>query len=66
MLVIDDPESGNTLLDVSRVMSNKAFRDMKVSRCRNPVVVQFWREVAGKSRRRIIACQYGALHYQQV
>ncbi|MEK7150360.1 MAG: TraM recognition domain-containing protein [Patescibacteria group bacterium] len=49
MLVIDDPESGNTLLDVSRVMSNKAFRDMKVSRCRNPVVVQFWREVAEKA-----------------
>lgn len=49
MLVIDDPESGNTLLDVSRVMSNKAFRDMKLSRCRNPVVTQFWKEVAEKA-----------------
>lgn len=49
MLVIDDPESGNTLLDVSRVMSNKAFRDMKLSRCKNPVVVQFWKEVAEKA-----------------
>jgi len=49
MLVIDDPDSGNTLLDVSRVMSNKAFRDMKLSRCRNPVVVQFWKEVAEKA-----------------
>lgn len=49
MLVIDDPDSGNTLLDVSRVMSNKSFRDMKLSRCHNPVVVQFWKEVAEKA-----------------
>ena len=49
MLVIDDPDSGNTLLDVSRVMSNKSFRDMKLSRCKNPVVIQFWKEVAEKA-----------------
>lgn len=49
MLVIEDPESGCTLLDVSRVMSNKAFRDMKISKCKNPVVVQFWKEIAEKA-----------------
>lgn len=49
MLVIEDPETGCTLLDVSRVMSNKAFRDLKISRCKNPVVVQFWTEVADKA-----------------
>ncbi len=49
MLVIEDPDSGNTLLDVSRVMSNKEFRDMKISNCKNPVVVQFWTEVAEKA-----------------
>jgi len=49
MLVIEDPSSGNTLLDVSRVLSDVAFREMKLSRCKNPVVVQFWREVAGKA-----------------
>jgi hypothetical protein len=49
MLVIEDPESGCTLLDVSRVMSNKAFRDLKISRCKNPVVTQFWTEVAEKA-----------------
>jgi len=49
MLVIEDPGTGNTLFDVSRVMSEKAFRDLKLSRCRNPVVVQFWREVAEKA-----------------
>lgn len=49
MLVIDDPESGSTLLDVSRVLSNKEFRQMKLGKCRNPIVVQFWREVAEKA-----------------
>ena len=49
MLVIEDPESGSTLLDVSRVMSNKEYRDLKISRCKNPIVVQFWREIAEKA-----------------
>ena len=48
-LVIEDPDSGSTLLEVSRVMSNKAFREMKLSKCRNPIVTQFWREVAEKA-----------------
>jgi hypothetical protein len=49
MLVIEDPETGSTLLDVSRVMSDKTYRDLKISRCKNPVVVQFWTEVASKA-----------------
>jgi len=49
MLVIEDPDSGSTLLDVSRVLSNKEFRQMKLAKCTNPVVVQFWREIAEKA-----------------
>ncbi len=49
MLVIEDPDSGCTLLDVSRVMAVKSFRDMKLSKCKNPIVVQFWKEVAEKA-----------------
>ncbi|PIQ92047.1 MAG: hypothetical protein COV70_01500 [Parcubacteria group bacterium CG11_big_fil_rev_8_21_14_0_20_39_22] len=49
LLTIEDKEGGSTLLDVSRVLSDSTFREMKLSRCRNPVVVQFWREVAGKA-----------------
>ncbi len=49
MLVIEDPESGSTLLDVSRVLADKAYRQLKLSRCKNPVVVQFWTEVAEKA-----------------
>jgi TraM recognition site of TraD and TraG len=49
MLVIEDPDTGCTLLDVSRVMSNKEFRQLKLSRCKNPIVVQFWKEIAEKA-----------------
>lgn len=49
LLTIEDQESGNTLVDVSRVLSNQEFRTMKLSKCKNPLVVQFWREVAEKA-----------------
>lgn len=49
MLVIEDPETGNTLFDVSRVMSDKTYRELKLSRCKNPIIVQFWRDVADKA-----------------
>ncbi|MDB5254351.1 MAG: hypothetical protein JWL80_417 [Parcubacteria group bacterium] len=49
MLVIEDPDSGSTLLDVSRVLANKQYRQLKISRCKNPIVVQFWTEVADKA-----------------
>lgn len=49
MLVIEDPESGATLLDVSRVLADKEYRDYKLSKCNNPIVKQFWVEVAEKA-----------------
>lgn len=49
LLTIDDPESGSTLLDVSRVLSNKEYRQKKIEKCRNPLVIQFWKEVAEKA-----------------
>jgi len=45
-LVMEDPESGSTLLDIGRVLSNKQFRDLKLSKSNNPVVNQFWNEIA--------------------
>ncbi len=41
-LVMEDPASGSTLLEIGRVMSDKAFRDMKLSKCKNPIIKQFW------------------------
>ncbi len=49
MLVIEDPESGSTLLDVSRVLADKNYRELKLNKCKNPLVIQFWREIAGKA-----------------
>lgn len=49
MLVIDDPDTGNTLLDVSRVLADEKYRAVKLARCTNPIVVQFWKEIAGKA-----------------
>ncbi len=49
MLVMEDPASGNNLLDVARVLSDTEFRKMKLSRCQNPLVVSFWRDVAEKA-----------------
>lgn len=42
-LVMEHPESGATLLEISRVLSDKAFRDMKLSHCKNPIISQFWK-----------------------
>jgi hypothetical protein len=49
MLVIEDPETGSTLLDVSRVLADEEFRKLKLSRCKNPIVKQFWEKIASKA-----------------
>ncbi|MEN9920545.1 MAG: hypothetical protein RL538_438 [Candidatus Parcubacteria bacterium] len=49
MLVMEDPESGNTLMDISRVMADARYRRQKLEKATNPVVVQFWREIATKA-----------------
>jgi len=41
-LVMEHPESGNTLLEIGRVLANKEFRDMKLRYCTNPIIKQFW------------------------
>lgn len=49
LLVMEDPETGNTLLEIPRVMADPSFRNLKLSRCKNPIVVQFWRDIATKT-----------------
>ncbi|MFA6355278.1 MAG: type IV secretion system DNA-binding domain-containing protein [Candidatus Paceibacterota bacterium] len=41
-LVMEDPESGCTLLEITRVLGDKAFRDLKISKCMNPIIKEFW------------------------
>jgi len=41
-LIMEDPESGSTLLEITRVLADKKFRDMKLAKCKNPIIKQFW------------------------
>ncbi|PCI19204.1 hypothetical protein COB64_04145 [Candidatus Wolfebacteria bacterium] len=43
LLVMEHPESGSTLLEIGRVLSDKTFRDMKLSHSKNPIINQFWK-----------------------
>ena len=45
-LVVEDPASGSTFVEIPRVFADKKFRDLKISRCKNPIIVQFWRKIA--------------------
>jgi hypothetical protein len=49
LLVMEDPASGSTMLDIARVLSNADFRALKLSRSNNPIVNQFWNEIASKA-----------------
>ena len=42
LLVMEDPESGNTLMEISRVLSDSDFRRQKMEKCKNPLVKQFF------------------------
>jgi hypothetical protein len=45
-LVVEHPESGSTFLEVPRILSDRAFRELKLQHCPNPVISQFWRKIA--------------------
>src|SRR3989344_713208 len=49
MLVMEDPESGNTLLEIEKILADKSFRDYKLSRSKNIIVDMFWRQIAEKA-----------------
>ncbi len=49
-LVVEDPDSGSTFVEIPRVFADKAFRDLKLSRCPNPIIVQFWRKIAEQAQ----------------
>ncbi|OGG76346.1 hypothetical protein A2950_01585, partial [Candidatus Kaiserbacteria bacterium RIFCSPLOWO2_01_FULL_55_19] len=49
LLVMEDPTSGSTILDIARVLSNSEFRAQKLAKSMNPIVNQFWTEIATKA-----------------
>ncbi|KKT89582.1 MAG: hypothetical protein UW95_C0001G0027 [Parcubacteria group bacterium GW2011_GWC1_45_14] len=49
LLIMEDPDSGSTLMEISKVLADEDFRRMKLSKCANPVVRDFWVKEAEKA-----------------
>lgn len=49
-LVVEDPDSGSTFVEIPRVFADPAFRNLKLSRCSNPIIVQFWKKIAEQAQ----------------
>lgn len=49
LLVMDDPESGSTLMEIPKVLADENFRRYKLSHCKNRTVVDFWHNEAEKA-----------------
>src|SRR3990167_140763 len=45
-LVVEDPDSGSTFVEIPRVFADREFRELKLAHCGNPIIVQFWRKIA--------------------
>jgi len=49
LLMMEDPASGSTLLEVPKVLADANFRRYKLAKCQNPVVRDFWEKEAEKA-----------------
>lgn len=49
LLIMSDPESGSTLMEIPKVLADASFRNLKLSRCSDQTVVDFWRKEAEKA-----------------
>jgi hypothetical protein len=49
LLIMDDPASGSTLMEIPRVLSDAEFRKLKLSKCTNQTVIDFWVKEAEKA-----------------
>lgn len=49
LLIMDDPDSGSTLMEIPKVLADENFRAMKLRKCKNPIVVDFWTKEAEKA-----------------
>ncbi len=49
-LVVEDPDSGSTFVEIPRVFADPEFRNLKLSKCKNPIIVQFWRKIAEQAQ----------------
>ncbi len=49
LLIMADPDSGSTLIEVPKVLADPVFRKMKLSKCSDQTVVDFWQKEAEKA-----------------
>lgn len=49
MLIMDDPESGSTMLEVTKVLADEEFRRYKLAKSKTQVVKDFWEKEAQKA-----------------
>ncbi len=49
LLIMASPESGSTLMEVPKVLADAEFRKMKLEKCADQTVVDFWRKEAEKA-----------------
>lgn len=49
LLIMDDPASGATLMEISKVLADADYRRYKLSKVNNPVVYDFWVKEAQKA-----------------
>lgn len=49
LLVMAHPDSGSTLMEISKVLADPDFRHFKLTRCDNPIVADFWTKEAEKA-----------------
>jgi hypothetical protein len=48
-LNLEDPDSGSTILEIPKVLADSNFRRMKLSKCKNRIVKDFWEKEAQKA-----------------
>ncbi|MDZ4227193.1 MAG: TraM recognition domain-containing protein [Patescibacteria group bacterium] len=49
-LVVEDPDTGSTFVEIPRVFADPQFRALKIAHCKNPIIVQFWRKIAEQAQ----------------
>ena len=49
LLIMEDPDSGNTLMEIPKVLSDEEFRKFKLSKTKTAVVKDFWTKEAEKA-----------------
>ncbi|MEA3398246.1 MAG: type IV secretion system DNA-binding domain-containing protein, partial [Patescibacteria group bacterium] len=49
LLIMNNPKTGSTLMEIPKVLADADFRKMKLKECTDPTVVDFWKKEAEKA-----------------